>query len=493
MTRATSASPFGERVRRVPGPSGGGAGIALTPKDILSVFRRRLWLIVIVTMVSTLLSLVLWYFLKRYYPRYTSQAAIRAKMPAQPNILTGRWMIPREEVLAGEAAQKAAYLENQFFMSSVLKRTLVQQTNWFKKFEDNPDKTIEALKDGLSASPMRMSGGLVRLGMTARDRMEAQLILSEVLLEFEQQMTAEANRDLTSRLAAANKQADALDSQLIRRRRELGDIARQANSAGWETGRPMVLEQVRDLDREVLIAGMQLEDALARRKRLEEERRQSGQMYSSGVQASVDQHPMVRALRNRIVGLLEEKDRLLDRLGQEHWEVAEMEARIQSAQRQLDEENAKLLAQYNGQEQMSVAQDVETAQKNLESAKEKLEIATSRQSELDSMMRRREEIQSHIAQDEKELTRYKQLIGETKLSMEDSERIRAEVAARGGPAAGDQLSEADDVPSGWIDVGFAAVSGSGVAVGGFGRYGEEPAGRWPTPGGAFFGNGAVGR
>lgn len=65
----------------------------LTWREIVGMFRRRLWLTIIVTGLSTIIA-AFWYFaiLQFNIPpgkKYTSYASIECEMPIQDNLLTG--------------------------------------------------------------------------------------------------------------------------------------------------------------------------------------------------------------------------------------------------------------------------------------------------------------------------------------------------------------------------------------------------------------------
>ena len=54
----------------------------ITFKDLVGIARRRMWLIIICTILGTIVGVVGWYVKLRYWPEYTAVGLVRCKMPS---------------------------------------------------------------------------------------------------------------------------------------------------------------------------------------------------------------------------------------------------------------------------------------------------------------------------------------------------------------------------------------------------------------------------
>jgi hypothetical protein len=74
-------------VNRITGPTAlrrpEAVAAALTPKEVYSILRRHLWLIIILTILGLVIAGATWFFLRRFYPKYTAETYIRVLTPVQ--------------------------------------------------------------------------------------------------------------------------------------------------------------------------------------------------------------------------------------------------------------------------------------------------------------------------------------------------------------------------------------------------------------------------
>jgi len=120
-----------------------------------------------------------------YDRRFESIAFVRCKMPIQMDESELRSLVSRKDVIAGEQASCVAIMRSESFLSQVLQRIKVRQTQWFQQYSKNPEKRIVSLKDSFSAWPIKNTE-YVKVSMKVKKPKEAKLILDEVLKEFQQ-------------------------------------------------------------------------------------------------------------------------------------------------------------------------------------------------------------------------------------------------------------------------------------------------------------------
>lgn len=399
----------------------------LTFKEVMGIIRRRIWLILIVTILCTILGGGLWYFCRMYYPKYTSQAFIRCKMPNAPDLLKGQTTLVNERVIALETQSKAAQLMGESFITRVLQRLRVQETKWFQKRKDNAQELMEDFKDSFYASPRRDTD-LIMLGFSAARPEEAQVILREVMDQFQQDMVSGAEGEFGDRLKTLNKGKDDLTNELTRLRNNQKDLARLISSTkGWEGGDIVVQQELQLLHQEKLRLQALLKEMEILQAQVQEQQQQYG--VTNTVRLAVEQDPLVQGLRNRVVGLNEEMSRLLERLGEDHQEIREVKKRIEAVQAISAQREAELERQYSASEEQSILNQVQSLTQELNEINDKFAEVSTRYSDIQQRLTDYESGEEQIKLMVDRLETYENEINSTKATMTSPDRVRVEIAS----------------------------------------------------------------
>ncbi|MBN2212343.1 MAG: polysaccharide biosynthesis tyrosine autokinase [Sedimentisphaerales bacterium] len=405
-----------------PGGPAGAAVSTLNVKDVLGILQRRVWLILILTVLFTAGGIGLYFLLLKQSPKYTSRGIIRVKMPSRANILSPNSLLPRSDIIEIEAQSKATYLRNEAFLAKALTRQAIRETSWYQKRADNQEDLQEDLQDDFSASPQRNSD-YVLVSFSANSPAESQIILREILLEFEQQMKDQAEGSLRNTLRQLRDERRSQEAQLTLLRDRQATLNRQANMPGLEQGRQVVTDEMRLLNQEQLRLSYQ---QLA----LNQEIEQLKQGASPLVAQAIEQDPLINNLRYRVANLRETRDRLLGRFGESHRDVQEVTASIQSLQEQLDARQGQLQEQAISAQQQSLQEQQISLQSNMDQVKEQLAAVAVRQREMDNQMREYQAIQDEIDFMGRRLDRWDEQISLTQVSLNDPDLIPAEVVVR---------------------------------------------------------------
>ena len=64
-----------------PSPGVGANAMAMTPKEIVGIFRRHLWMIIILTLLGLIIGGVSWFLFDRYLPKYTAIGGVNVSSP----------------------------------------------------------------------------------------------------------------------------------------------------------------------------------------------------------------------------------------------------------------------------------------------------------------------------------------------------------------------------------------------------------------------------
>jgi len=399
-------------------------GTPLTARDLLGIVQRRIWLILVVTIMSTIVAGGLWYIFLLYAPRYTSEGFIACKMPIQPDLLKGFSPMPRKDIIMLETQNHAVYLRADSFLSSVLTRTKVRQTTWYKKRENDRQELMEDMKSSFSASPRRDTEYVVA-SMTCENPKEAKVILDEALLQFEQEMLESATGDLQQRLSALNEQKRQLLLEIQRKHDQLLRMAKQVNVPGWETGKTVLNDELTAINADRIYLEGMLEDAWIQQSRLEEARQR--RELSGKVQMMVDNDGMVASFKSQMATLTIQLNNLLKRVGEDHQEVKSIRSSIQNFREQLTSRERQLQMQYSAMEQRNLDRQIQALQQQLEKTNERIREVSAKHIDLDRKLVRYKTVEEEIEYLNKRLEQFEHQINATKVSMDNPARIRVQV------------------------------------------------------------------
>jgi len=176
---------------------------ALTPREVLLILRRHIFLIVFFTILGVAFGGAGWWVLQKYRPRYTATTFIEVLPPVEKD--PEQFTTPQADRNAryGHRLFLASLLEHQTMFSELVSRAAIQDTQWFKSFGDvraiSLEKAVEDLRDSFSVTPLK-DGDFIVVSMTCADAKESALILNEMVEMFISLRGSETRKDVAAKL-----------------------------------------------------------------------------------------------------------------------------------------------------------------------------------------------------------------------------------------------------------------------------------------------------
>ena len=202
-----------------------GSAMSITPKEMLDILRRHLFLIISLTIMGTVVGVGLWFILKTIAPKYTARTYIEVLSPGQSDPTIIGTPLASKDIAYEFRSSKAALIKQQSTLQELIRRDTIRETKWFKKFGNDIIKIIEGLEDHLGVFPDRNSS-YISISMTCGDPEEAAIIVNQMVDLFvkSQQTTAEAG--IGQKLGELNQQENELRDKLRSLTNSLSDIRR---------------------------------------------------------------------------------------------------------------------------------------------------------------------------------------------------------------------------------------------------------------------------
>jgi uncharacterized protein involved in exopolysaccharide biosynthesis len=217
-------------VSRIPGQRPAAATeTTLTPKDILVILRRHIWLIILLTCVGLMGGGATWFLLRKYDPKYTASTYIRVLPPVETDPTKIGAPIVSKDIQYGRRVYIASLLKQQSTLMNLLSRDTIQSTQWFKSFGSDTNqglrirKAFEDLQKKLGASASR-EAEFVTVSMTCSSAGESADIVNEMVDLFIDSQRDTAVSGVRNKLVELEKRRNSIERELDLAERALDDV-----------------------------------------------------------------------------------------------------------------------------------------------------------------------------------------------------------------------------------------------------------------------------
>ncbi|MCH9022755.1 MAG: hypothetical protein IID32_08305, partial [Planctomycetes bacterium] len=402
----------------------------MTARDIIGILHRRIWLIVIVIIMVTVLSVALWMVLLIFNPKFTSTGFIQVRMPVREDVLATVALIPRADIIDLETKRKARQLTSDSFLISLMSEPKVSilETKWYEKYKKNPTDRLDFLKRSFKAVALQAEG-LIRVSMTTSDRLDAQTILEVALRQFQNEIKDVADTSLASELTSLTAQRKEISDKISNRRGQLRAIHQGIDIPGWQSGNSPILQELMILGQERLRLQAVLLEVSSRAEWLEAELTDNS--YSSTVLSAVDDDGMILSFRNQISSLEVERERLLRKFGQDHDQVKNIVTTLEGLQAQLAGREEKLQEQYAKIERTELDRTFQEYTQALEAVDMDISSASARQADVEQKLADYLALTQEITDLNRQLERYENKINATSTLKRDPSHVHISALSYG--------------------------------------------------------------
>jgi len=326
---------------RSPGPTPPAmAAMAMTPKEIILILRRHLWLIVSLTTLGLVIGVATWYLLLRYAPKYTASTAIEVLPPGEGDPMTFGSVNPNKELYFQFRATKAAFIKRQIILSELQQRDKIRQTNWFKQFGGNmaiaASKAVEDLKTNFEAIPQK-DGQWIIVSMTCGSpKTESALIVNEMVDLFLAKQKEIETQDIRMQLSEKNEQFRIIKNELQQKEATLKNIRETTEFADLSktSFRSYLTEKLENAEKRY----NELEsDASRLQSAIDTLRRRAAGQFDDVLREQMERDPIVSAMTHRIAEREVDLAQKLTWFGENHRQVRQSMQALKQAKNDLAE------------------------------------------------------------------------------------------------------------------------------------------------------------
>lgn len=205
--------------RRRPAAGAGQDAFTLTPKEIVAILRRHVFMTVFLTVLGFIIGGVSWYLLYTYAPKYTAMTQIRVLSPIDKDPVTITQVMAQKDILYGNRISIAMLITSQSQLRELVTKDIIQKTKWFESFgppepkEKAIMKAVKDLKKHFRAYAQR-DADFVTVSMTCGDKKEAALIVNQMVDMFIGKRRVDAGGDVAGKKLLLMNQSDITKKEL---------------------------------------------------------------------------------------------------------------------------------------------------------------------------------------------------------------------------------------------------------------------------------------
>ncbi len=322
------------------------AAASLTARQVLGIFRRHILLIIIMTVLGVAAGVGIWKLLQLYFPRYVARTYIQVLSPVPADPLTIGAVQLENNLQYNYRRSIANLIKQQRSLQELLERNKIKQTEWFAATDGNIQKAVRSLDRNFVAYPQRDSE-FVEISMACKKAPEAALIVNEMLDLFLTKQGATKTAEVTDKLIQLEKQKTAVETELRTVEKNLDKIRIDSNITDLDAPESRYFQDTTtlklnnlELEKDKLnLAITQFQTDMNNLAALA-----SGPITEQ-IEIIVEKDPVLLSLTQQLALQEAKLSSLLERFGQDHKSVQEMNKLVEETKRAKEERKAEIAEQ----------------------------------------------------------------------------------------------------------------------------------------------------
>ncbi len=375
MTAQMQPTNKAATVRSVAGRPSLPTQMTLTPKELLGILRRHVFLIAALTVVGVIVGVGSWYLFQRYYPRFTAVGAIQVLQPAITDPMEFREGGLNKDIYDQFRNSKILIMKNLGTMLELLRKDNVRNTKWFKRFIEgnstNIPRAVKNLQRHLGARAPR-DDVHVLVSMTCGSSAESKLIVNEMLELFLAQQRDVATRDLRNQLSKRRDQERKLKRDLDVSNNEMR-VVREGTPFG-NLGESYFQDYLSETlgDQQTDLGNLE-NDIIRLNSTVEILKIRAGGQYDEVTSEQIERDPVARRMRDSIAMLEPLLAQLLTQFGENHRRIKEVSDALKQRKADLLKRQIEIADIFRYADYRNVQDAVITVTAELESQRMRLQ------------------------------------------------------------------------------------------------------------------------
>jgi polysaccharide biosynthesis transport protein len=366
-------------------PQRGAPPTGLTATDLLHIVRRRLGMILAIWVVSIGLAAAGTYVWQMNWPSYYASSLINVESAVVDKPYGVMW---DTQTYVKDQVDRAVRDQMMLLKSlSVLQDTIednrVRETFWWKnQMGGDVTQAMLELQDRLGVSPVRDSS-IISVGFATRRIDDAPIIVNAAVEHYRDKLVAGLKGRFSDEFKRLNDEVDQAQKQLTNK---INEITQYQTT---EAAIPGILNQQTVVSDTLMRLGAMRTEAKARMVAL---KGQYDAYQKSGVEQvpltpeimqAVEADPQIANLEMRRTSLVEAKQSLMERFGDQHRSVRDIDNRIETVDSEAKAKRLEKISQYKHMQMERVHNDMLSAVDQVNQIDQEYREAEAGQNDMD--------------------------------------------------------------------------------------------------------------
>jgi capsular exopolysaccharide synthesis family protein len=397
----------------------------LSPKDILVILRRHIWLIILLTCISLMGSAAAWFLVRRYAPRYTALTYIRVLPPVETDPTRIGSPIVGKDIQYGRRVYIASLLKEQSMLMNLLGRDSIQTTKWFRSFGSDTNQALrireafEDLQKKLGASASR-DAEFVTISMTCASADESADIVNEMVDLFIASQRDTAVSGVRNKLVELEKRRNSLEGELALAEKALDEVRLNTGITDLEkhSFQDAITIRLNALDQEEQDLQLNITEFQTAIETLEERAKGPiGVQVENAIEGDPTMMMLTQQLFNSKIALAQAQTKY----GESHRIIQEMKERIADIQERRNIRKQEIGEQTQRANLLNAKDQLENLNKRLDEAKRQQKEAEAEKKRFDFARVQYDQRARIRDQVQEQLNEIKDLIEQRRIQAEDPE------------------------------------------------------------------------
>jgi capsular exopolysaccharide synthesis family protein len=348
-----------------------------------------MWLIMTTALIVTAITFVITLLWWLYWPMYTAEAALWV---TPPNVgpLTGNPELASKDIMDRLLRSHAQMVMSNPVLEKAATNTRLTNTKWY-----NEDKTnaVRRLAKEISVNPLANTS-YIQVSMTAKavsddDRTELAEIVNAVAEEAEKYSSSGSRVDRQGEIDRLKTLGDSLRTDLDNIRR---DPLTAAPTENLQERADVLNMELRTWSDQLIRMELYRAGAEASLAAFQEQKKNNTIAASPEVLRALEMDSTLMTLRNRVLDLSAQQERMLSKYGQKATPLQSVEALLESTKRQAEAREKMLTAQAIGLMETQRQADVASVTSQITDILNKLNATRAQYSDIQSKLTRQQQI-----------------------------------------------------------------------------------------------------
>lgn len=228
----------------LPDTAGGGAP-AMNAADVWRILKQRKLTIAVAFIATYLLVVVATVLIWQFAPQYTSEGLLRLDPPLGDILKQDTQIVPKD-FMEQQLNTETAGIKSIEFLIDVVGLPTIKATEYYKWYGDSAEECAFALRDDLSASPVRDSS-LIKVALACQHKKEATLIVQTVMDRYVNDYRNRSGDAARFNVISLKTALDQVDKELRAKQTEIRN-KRRGDSSAIESERLTIANAIAQLN-----------------------------------------------------------------------------------------------------------------------------------------------------------------------------------------------------------------------------------------------------